>query len=500
MSFAAATGHALTTEAAESVLRDGGTAVDACIAAAFTAFVVEPILASPLGGGFLMVAPAHGPVGLLDAFVDTPRRKAREADLDLDTITVDFGSTRQDFHIGAGTIANPCLIPALFEAHDRLGRVPIRELVAPAVALARNGHVVTDFQSQVMSLIAPILAQSDHLKGLYFDDGKPIPAGKALKNPALGDVLEVTALEGPRFFTEGEVAHALLDLPGSHLSSDDLRRAAPVFRQAIQIKRNDSKIWLNPAPSLGGAQVALALSSLPQQPSCALVAKCLAEIGKIRSDVALDKHPEAAENLMLDPVRVARLATLLAEHKTASRGTTHISAIDAKGNGAALTLSNGEGCGRMLAGTGLHPNNMLGEEDLSPDGPLGWQTGRRLASMMCPMVMRGRNLELTLLGSGGSNRIRSALTQVAVRLTDDNASLSDAVDGARLHVEGQHLSFEDTGGEQFRESLLKDWPEAAIFPDRHMFFGGVHAVRGHPTRGVDAAGDPRRSGTVSINQ
>ncbi|MHA3915736.1 gamma-glutamyltransferase [Halovulum sp. GXIMD14793] len=496
MSYAVATGHELTTKTAEAVLADGGSAVDACIAAAFTAFVVEPVLAGPLGGGFLMLAPTSGKVRVLDAFVDTPHRKAPENDLDLETITVDFGAATQAFHIGAGTIAAPCLIPALFQAHQMAGRMSMRDLVSDAVNHARNGHIVSGFQAHVAELVAPILGADPGLRALAFDGDKPLGTGKLLHNRDLADVIEVIAAEGPRFVTEGEVAQALLSLPSSHLNTEDLRRAHPVMRDALTMERFGAKLHLNPAPSLGGVQIALALECLPHAPSAPLIAEAFRQIATIRHATDLNHHAEAAHGLMLAPDRVKHLTALLAAHKPATRGTTHISVMDRDGIGAAMTLSNGEGCGRLLPGTGIHPNNMLGEEDLSPDGPLGWRTGCRLASMMCPMAMRHGDGQLTMLGSGGSNRIRSALTQTALHLIDGGQTLQAAIDAPRLHVEDTALSFEDTGGEAYREPLLQGWPEASVFPAPHMFFGGVHAVTGRPGRGCDAAGDPRRSGAA----
>ncbi len=498
MPYAVASGHDLTTDTAEAVLADGGNAVDACIAAAFTAFVVEPVLAGPLGGGFLMLAPTSSPVRVLDAFVDTPRCKAGESDLDLETITVDFGATTQDFHIGAATIAAPCLIPALFQAHEQAGRMPLRELTAPAIEHARHGHAVSEFQAHVAGLVAPILQADPALKAMTFAGDKPLAAAAIQSNPALADVFEVLVAEGPRFFSEGEVASALAALPGSHLSLDDLRRARPVFRDAVKIARSGAELHLNPAPSLGGVQIALALQTLPHNPNAALVAHCLQQIATIRAETGLDHHPEDAARLLLNPVQRAKLTKLLAHHRPATRGTTHISVIDADGTGAALSLSNGEGCGRLLPGTGIHPNNMLGEEDLSPDGPLGWHPGRRLASMMCPTAIRDRAGRLTMLGSGGSNRIRSALTQVVLRLLDDDCTLDAAIDAPRLHVERTTLSFEDGADEQRRDLLLSGWPEATVFDRPNMYFGGVHAVTGHPLHGYTAAGDARRSGAVAV--
>ena len=146
--FAIAAGHDLTAAACEDVLRAGGSAVDAAIAGALVACVAEPVLAGLLGGGFLMVRPAQGRAELLDCFVQTPRRKLPEAELDFRVIQADFGETTQEFHIGAGAIATPGLAPGLAEAHARFGRMPLRDPVAPAVRAAPEGVTVTEFQAR----------------------------------------------------------------------------------------------------------------------------------------------------------------------------------------------------------------------------------------------------------------------------------------------------------------------------------------------------------------
>ncbi len=493
MGFAVATGHALTTEAAETALRSGGTAVDACIAAACMAFVVEPVLAQPLGGGFLMLAPQTGPATLLDGFVQTPRQKPSEGDLDIGSITVDFGTATQDFHIGPGTVAAPCLIPAVFEAHARAGRMPMVEVVAPAVAVARQGHQITAMQAHIAGLVTPILKADPVVAALHLDNGAAPTPGTKHANPALGDVLEVMALEGPRFFTEGEVAQALVGLPGGALSALDLQRARPIYRTPLSVERLGHRIALNPPPSLGGVQIALGLNALDHLPDPGEMAQALAGVARVRAELQLDLDPTNAGRA-LDPALVAQLRASLSAHKAAVRGTTHISVIDRWGTGAALTLSNGEGCGRLLPGTGIMPNNMLGEEDLVPEGPTAWTPDTRLASMMCPTAVRGPNGALTMLGSGGSARIRSALTTVLVDLVDHGLGLAEALAAPRMHVESGDLAFEDLGDEARRTALLRDWPEAAIWPTPDFFFGGVHIAQQARNGAVSAASDPRRDG------
>jgi gamma-glutamyltranspeptidase / glutathione hydrolase len=177
------------------------------------------------------------------------------------------------------------------------------------------------------------------------------------------------------------------------------------------------------------------------------------------------------------------------------RGTTHISIDDGRGLAVSLTLSNGEGSGYVLPGTGIHLNNMLGEEDINRTGFHGWPCNRRLASMMAPTLIErghGNGRRRWLLGSGGSNRIRTALVQVISCPGRLQQPLDAAIRAPRLHLEQGRLAIEMPGRYLARRNadwLIEHYPEARVWPDRNLYFGGVHAV------GPDeAAADPRRLG------
>jgi gamma-glutamyltranspeptidase/glutathione hydrolase len=165
---------------------------------------------------------------------------------------------------------------------------------------------------------------------------------------------------------------------------------------------------------------------------------------------------------------------------------------------AALTLSNGEGCGMIVPGTGIMPNNMLGETDLLPQGLDRWRPDVRLASMMAPTVMAWPDGSVAALGSGGSNRIRTAMAGVIARLTDRAEALDVAIGAPRLHVEGREpaVDFEDRFPDSERAALLEAFPQARPWPRDSLFFGGVHAARRAASGAVEAAADPRRDGAA----
>jgi gamma-glutamyltranspeptidase/glutathione hydrolase len=142
---------------------------------------------------------------------------------------------------------------------------------------------------------------------------------------------------------------------------------------------------------------------------------------------------------------------------------------------------------------------MLGEEDLASGRLDSWREGTRLSSMMAPTLILESDGAVTALGTGGSNRIRTAILQVAVALLDHGMSLDAAVEAPRLHVEkGGTVSFEPGLPEAAHAELLALGDQAHAWPERNLFFGGVHAARRHGDGGVEGAGDPRRQGVALI--
>jgi gamma-glutamyltranspeptidase/glutathione hydrolase len=177
--------------------------------------------------------------------------------------------------------------------------------------------------------------------------------------------------------------------------------------------------------------------------------------------------------------------------------TTHISVMDEAGWACAVTCTNGEGSGMVVPGTGIHVNNMMGEQDLSPLGYFTHPPGRRLPSMMAPtIVLAGGRPEL-VLGSAGSNRIRSALLQVIVNAIDHGMDARAAVEAPRLHWEDGSVFCEPGLDEAALEAAGY---ALARFRERNLFFGGCQAVERDAAGELSGGGDPRRGGAVVVTR
>jgi len=508
---AVACGHPVTRDAAAAMLRAGGNAFDAVAAALWAACVAEPVLASPGGGGFLLARPAGADPRVYDFFAQTPGARLPAHEADFRPILADFGTTQQEFHIGLGAAATPGVVAGAFAFQQALGRMPRREVVQPAVDAARDGVRVTALQAYLAEVVAPILEATGGARAVFAPGGAAPGEGGTHAMPELGAFLEALAIEGPDVFYRGEVA-AAVDAAcrdtGGHLRRRDFERYRVELREPIEMDFRGYRVATNPPPASGGLLVAFGLEVLAGAPrpgealsvdAALRTAAALAATTEARSATGLDAGVDAtAAARLLDPETIARYRARLAGHPPAYRGTTHVSVIDAAGNAAALTVSNGEGCGWIVPGTGIMLNNMLGEADLQPRGFGRWPTDTRLTSMMAPtLVTRPGGDDTIVLGSGGSNRIRSAILQVLEGCLEFELDLAAAVERPRLHVEGRRLEIEGGFPETTVAALGSAWPDHCAWPGRNLFFGGAHAVRAVAGR-FAGAGDPRRGGAAVI--
>ena len=504
-----AAGHQLTLQAAEEILNEGGNAFDAAIAAFYAACVVEPVLASPGGGGFLLAQSSDQTKSVYDFFVQTPKNNSTDG-IDFLPIEADFGEVKQEFHIGQGSIATPGAVRGMFDIHRDLASMPMAELVQPALDYAKQGIECNDFQSYILQVVSPIFLHSKAARKIFCHDDKCqvlLRPGDVYRPVQLADTLEAIAIEGDRLFYEGEIASYIVNAcqsSGGLLTQQDLSDYRCIKRKPLQFKYKNCHIITNPPPSSGGVLIAFAMNllqnismsdyapgSLSSLKSLALVMELTQ---KARIDQTLDMHEL---HNMLDEELIQQYAGQVRHHAESFRGTTHISIIDDEGNMAALTLSNGEGCGSMLADTGIMLNNMLGEQDLNPHGFFKWQADQRMTSMMAPSMMRFDDGRQIVTGSGGSNRIRTALMQVMVNLIDYAMPIEQAVCSPRLHLENGELNIEGQFSQDVLTAMMRAYPQHQLWSEPNLFFGGAHSVM-RTGKYYSGVGDIRRGGVCSV--
>jgi gamma-glutamyltranspeptidase / glutathione hydrolase len=488
-----AAGHPLSAQAGADALCAGGNAVDAALGAMLTSFACEPLLTSLGAGGYMLVVEpgrAGGNPILLDFFVEAPGRGADATGrAELVPVSVSFGDAIQVFNIGAASVGTYGMAAGVCEATSRFGRIPLAELVAPAAKLARDGVELNAAQAYVIEILAAIVTSTPECAALFAPGGEVVRAGDVVRQPELADALERLGAEGSAPFYTGEIATAIvgwLAERGGIVTAEDLAAYAVVERAPIRASYRGREVMTNPPPSAGGVLIAHALALLdaePGPPDLGLVVDTMER-------TQAERTPEFLEGLA-DPEFVKRFLA----RRMPLGSTTHVAVLDREGWACSVTCSNGSCSGVVVPGTGVHLNNMLGEQDLNPMGFHRHPPGRRLPSMMSPTaVLREGSPEL-VLGSAGSNRIRSAILQTIIRVIDDELPAGDAVRAPRVHFEDGVVYAEpgiDTGPLEGAGRAI------ARFRELNLFFGGVQAAARDDHGRFSGGGDPRRGGAAIV--
>ncbi|WP_339138364.1 MAG: gamma-glutamyltransferase [Candidatus Electrothrix sp. GW3-4] len=499
-----AAGHEAVTGAAALILEAGGNAFDAVVAAGFAGTVAEQMLTSLGGGGFALARTADQQEIFFDFFVDTPGLGLETSQLEphFYPIKVEFGGSDQEFNIGLGSVAVPGTLKGLLHIHERLGRMPLSEVIEPAVILA-EGHRINAFQAEFIRLLRPILTMTAPGRTLYEPDGALLRAGATLEVPELAAFLRQLAEDKGKEFYCGEIAH-LIDQEMRNgdglLTAEDLGAYRVIERKPLRVPYHGHTLLT--APDLGGSLVGLSLflqekigevaGSLEQWGSPEYLLRTL---GLMQEVERLRKQGVDSPQTLADFIAGRDSEASVGRMRRFSRGTTHISVADSRGNIASMTCSNGEGSGYFVPGTGIMLNNMMGEDDLHPDGFHAEPPGQRVRSMMSPSALLYENEVKLVFGSGGSKRIRTALSQVLTQYVDFKRDLVEAVQAPRLHWDddGGVLQIEPGIDAQAIAAVQKQVP-INLWDDRNVYFGGVHAVM----PGVGGVGDPRRGGSVAV--
>ena len=502
MRGAIAAGHPLTAEAGARMLQEGGNAVDACLAAAFVSWVAESPLTGPGGGGFLLVHRARdGRSRLLDFFVTVPGEGLPRGSVgEMETVEVDFESTIQAFRIGAASVAVPGSVAGLDVAHRMFATIPWATLLEPAIELAREGLELNGQQAYLHAILDIILRHTEEGRVIYGPEGERLVAGNRLVMSDLADTLELLAAEGARAFYEGPFARRLSDHLRAHggtVTREDFAGYRPIWRRPIAVDFLQHRVVSNPPPSSGGVLIAYGLRMLDRaglggDPGTADAISRLVEV--------MEEQNQARGTGFTRELFRGGLAERLCEDERVNAaagrlltGTTHISAIDAQGNAAALTASTGSGSGVVVPGTGVHFNNMLGEFDLIPAGARR-RPGGRLTSGMAPSIVLREDRPRLVVGSAGSLRLRGAIMQIVVNAIGHDLPVEAAIDAPRVHLDEGHVHCEGGTDPAAVDELERRGYDVIRWRHRNLYFGGAAAVEVRPDGTLHAAGDPRRGG------
>ncbi len=508
-----AAGHPKTAEAGIEILRNGGNAFDAAVAAILTSFVAEPGLTSAAGGGFLLAHTQANQNILFDFFTQTPCQKRNLGEINFYPVEMDFGGAVQEFHIGLGSMAVPGNIAGVFQVHKRLGRLPFTVVAEPAIHYAKNGVKLNKFQYYCLaSILKPIIIDYKEGRQFFRPTGEVIEPEGILIMKDFADTLAYLAEKGAREFYEGDIAHRLVkdcqDL-GGHLTLEDLKNYRVIEREPLVIDYRGNTLVTNPPPSSGGTLIAFALKLLSKIDVASLGfgtthhLEILGQVMQLTNEARKDGYDANLYQSDIAEKFLSNEHLVNYEHKLTETvnkwgSTTHLSVVDGEGNAASVTTSNGEGSGYVIPGTGIMVNNMLGEDDLNPQGFHQWQENVRISSMMAPTIVLKDNQPEIVLGTGGSKRIRTAILQVISNILDFKMSVKEAVDSPRVHWENDVFHVEPGFAEEEINKLrLPANNQLVRWQEKNLFFGGVHTVLETSEGLIEGAGDKRRDGGVA---
>ncbi|HET9104372.1 MAG TPA: gamma-glutamyltransferase [Solirubrobacteraceae bacterium] len=495
-----AAGHPLSARCGAEALCAGGNAVDAALGAMLAAYVCEPLLTGLGAGGYMLVVPPGGRPVLLDFFVEAPGREPGPGPrAELEPVSISFGDAVQVFNIGVASVGCWGMPAGVCEASRRFGRLPLQELVAPAVRLAREGVTITPEQAYITELLGGIVTSTPECAALFAPHGRLLGSGDRMRQPELADTLQRLGQEGSHPFYDGDISAAILDWLGARggvVTQADLAAYRVIDREPIRVDYRGHEVLTNPPPSPGGLLIARALALLthtggaPQMTDIAEVMQTVQRERTAAFTAGLEDPGFAARYLAgghdgpAGPAAPSRLGS-----------TTHVSVLDAEGWACSVTCSNGSASGVVVPGTGIQLNNMLGEQDLNPDGFHRHRPGRRMPSMMSPTVVLAGGRPVLAVGSAGSNRIRSAILQTIVRSIDEGRPASEAVDAPRIHWE-DGIVYAEPGIDT--AALTAAGFEVSHFREPNLFFGGAQAAARDASGRFSGGGDPRRGGASVV--
>ena len=459
------------------------------------AWVAEPFFASIGGSGFIAVRTPDGTVEVIDGNNAMPLSPPPSHGQGLKRVYLDY-SNGMYTGIGGGSVGTPGILAAVRRAWERHGHIEWAALFEPAIRAAKSGLPFPKTSAYYLSVtFDPIWSVYDAAHDLFSIDGRPLDEADALVQPALAEALTEIAAD-PDVFYRGDLAreiHDAIEADEGLLTMEDLQSYVPEIREPAVTTSFGWKVESNPPPAVGGAVLVHMLALLeqadlkdPLERTRAIVEAQRAAVGYRRERYDDPSNIAAAFSEALESYKLHRR----------SPSTTHTSAADADGYVCSITESNGYGSGLVVHGMLL--NNTLGEEELNPLGVHRLPPGSRCHSNMAPTIASGPESTVGL-GSPGADRIVSAIAQTFLRLAVDGDSLADAVAGPRAHLDprtdGELLCYEPgLPGEALDELGYTPRP----YDEIHMYFGAVQAASIAADGTVDAAHDPRRSGSSAL--
>ncbi|SDL10176.1 gamma-glutamyltranspeptidase / glutathione hydrolase [Salinimicrobium catena] len=447
------------------VLKSGGNAFDAMVATEMALAVVYPFAGNLGGGGFMVYRMADGETGALDYREKAPLRAHRDMYLDENGEVVPERS-----RLGGLAVGVPGTVAGIFATHEKFGSKPMKDLLAPVIALAEKGFAVSDNQAR----------NFEHYRDLFLEVNidtilfaRQHQSGDTIKNPALANTLELLAEGGKEVFYEGQVAKQLIDFLQSHgsiITLEDLAAYEAKWREPISVKYKDYTVLSMSPPSSGGIVLSQILKMVEPYP--------LRKFGhnSLRSIQVLTEAEKRAyadrSHFLGDPDFVEiptsfltsveylhnRMKSFSFDKATPSveishgnipgyesMETTHYSIVDQYGNAVSVTTTlNGAYGSKLYAEElGFFLNNEMDDFSAKPGVPnmfglIGAEANaiepqKRMLSSMTPTIVEKDGELFMVLGSPGGSTIITSVLQTILNVTEYGLTMQQAVNVARFH-------------------------------------------------------------------
>ena len=504
-----------------AVLRDGGTAIDATVATALALAVTHPSAGNIGGGGFIVYRPSSGEPVTYDFREMAPAKSSP-------TMFIKDGKYDYDLHHNTHiSVGVPGTVAGLHMAWKDHGKLPWRRLVDPAIALARDGFIVTEGFARSLREELDEFKKYPASYAQFSKNGTPYEAGETFRQPDLAKTLERIAAEGPAGFYEGETALLVekeMAANGGLITREDLKNYKAMKRAPVRGTYRGYDVISMPPISSGGTALVqmlnilegydLAKSGFRSADTIHLVTESMrrayADRARYMGDPAfnpqmpvdrlLSKEYAADLRKTIDPKRAAKSSPSTFEWTHESQETTHFSVVDGSRNAVSLTytLEYSYGSRIVVPGAGFLLNNEMGDFNAGPeltnaDGLIGTkpnlaQPGKRMLSSMTPTILAKDGKLFMVTGSPGGRTIINTVLLTILNAVDFGMNAQQAVDAPRFHHQWlpDRISYERHGispdtrsilegrGHTFRENTVQGVAEVVVYNAKEdVLEGGV---------------------------
>ncbi len=476
----AVTNHPLASAAAMEMLAAGGTAADATAAALFALTVVEPMMVGIFGGGAAVIRSADGRETVIDGLCTAPAAARPDMFTPVSDDWPDYMETAgRENRVGIRSIAVPGNLRAWCELVEGYGRLPLRQILQPAIRHAEQGFAVTPYLANCIAEHAQDLARNPDIAALFLPGGKPLSAGERLVQADYGRTLRRIAEEGPSVLYAGALGRQIADHlggAGSPMTMADLEAYRTKHRQPVRGSYRGYDLIGPPPPCSGGVHVVQMLNLMeaydirasgfatPETLHLVIEAIKIAASDRRAATADPDFVAVPVERLLsktygdrrrteIDPAAATAFEPQVLANE--SDNTTHVTVADGEGNivTSTQTINSLFGARVVIPGTGIIPNNYMYLFDPHPGHALSLEPGKRITSGISAFIALKDGKPAFALGLPGAHRIPSCVFQAIMNIVDHGMTLQQAVEAPRVFTQGQAVEIERGIPEETRSRL-----------------------------------------------